>query len=383
MARFDVALHLIGEQNIPNYIAIKHLDAEKHILLATDKTKRVAQRLKASLIEYGARIVIEPIGNAFQLGELINQFTVLRQQFDEKQVALNVTGGTKLMAIALLHAFNEMKGCESFYVEAHDQNALISITKNKVLPLEPCFEDAKTFVSLQSPELLSRYKDRRPSEAELAVACELRKFAVGKLNADAFFFAEMVKKYRWNKLGKENYAEITKKVDSLKKKYFKEEEKRTDIETLENELGQEAFWRFLAGRWFEVYTYNLFQKFSDVSKQKVRGLRLSVPIFYENKEVKRQERQELDLAYTDGFAFYVIECKARREITQDDVQKLENNVWRYGGTFGRGVLVSAYQQQDAILDRIETSPNVMLVHGDDVECLEAALLNWHPGVWQQ
>ena len=302
MARFDVALHLIGEQNIPNYIAIKHLDAEKHILLATDKTKRVAQRLKASLIEYGARIVIEPIGNAFQLGELINQFTVLRQQFDEKQVALNVTGGTKLMAIALLHAFNEMKGCESFYVEAHDQNALISITKNKVLPLEPCFEDAKTFVSLQSPELLSRYKDRRPSEAELAVACELRKVPAGKLNADMFFFAEKVGKHRRNG----DYAEITKKVDSLKQEYFKENEKRTDIEILEQELEQEAFWRFLAGRWFEVYTYNLFQKFSDEYKQKVRGLRLSVPVFYEDKEFKRQERQELDLAYTDGFAFYAI-----------------------------------------------------------------------------
>ena len=47
------------------------------------------------------------------------------------------------------------------------------------------------------------------------------------------------------------------------------------------------------------------------------------------------------------------------------------------------MLLSAYPQRGAILDRIETSSNVMLVHGHDLEYLEEALLNWHPGVWQQ
>jgi hypothetical protein len=377
-----VALHLIGEQNIPNYIAIKHLDAETHILLATKKMADVAKRLKGSLIEYGPRIVIEDVADAFQLGGLIAQFTTLRQRYEGKRIALNVTGGTKLMAIALLHAFYEMKGRESFYVEAHGRNELISITKNKELPLAPCFEDAKTFVSLQTPELLSRYKDRRPSETEFAVARELRKINVDVLKRFAFFFSEIVDKYCHNRLGKEDKEAIAKKIDELRCR-LPFEEAKDDFDILAEELGQELFWRFIAGRWFEVYVYEIIKKSGNALLQKMRGLRLNVPVFYENKEAQRQDRQELDLAYTDGFALCAIECKARKDISQEEVQKLENNVLRYGGTFGQGVLVSAYEQGEAIVERVKTSKNVMLVHGKDVEHLKEALLNWQPGVWMR
>lgn len=375
MAQFDVALHLIGAQNIPNYVAIKHLDADQHVLLTTGEMTETAKRLKGSLIEYGTRITIEDVADAFQLGGLISQFTTLRQRYEGKRIALNVTGGTKLMAIALLHAFYEMKGRESFYIEAHNRNELISITRNKVLPLEPCFEDAKTFVSLQTPEVLSRYKDRRPSEAELAVARELRKIKKEDVQPFVSFFAKLAK-YQNEK----DLKLASKKVNELKG-LLSSEEAKADFEILEEELERVMFWRFLGGVWFEVYTYDLFQNFSDALSSKVRGLRLSVPIFYEGQEIKKRERQELDLAYTDGFALCAIECKCREDVAQEDVQKLENNVLRYGGTFGRGVLLSAYHQERAIVERVKTSKNVMLVHGKDVEHLEEALLNWCPGVW--
>lgn len=380
MAQFDVALHLIGAQNIPNYVAIKHLDADQHVLLTTGEMTETAKRLKGSLIEYGTRITIEDVADAFQLGGLISQFTTLRQRYEGKRIALNVTGGTKLMAIALLHAFYEMKGRESFYIEAHNRNELISITKNKVLPLEPCFEDAKTFVSLQSPELLSRFKDRRPGEAELAVARELRQIHVNRLKDYTHFFSQAVNNYRANKLGKEDYEAIAQKTDEVRM-LLPSEESQTDFDILKDELSQEQFWGFLGGHWFEVYTYDLFQNCSESLKQRVRGLRLGVPVYYKDKEAKKEERQELDLAYTDGFALWAIECKARTQIPQEDVLKVENNVLRYGGTFGRGVLVSAYKQKEKVLERMKTSKNVMLVHGKDVEHLEEALLNWHPGVW--
>lgn len=375
MAQFDVALHLIGAQNIPNYVAIKHLDADQHVLLTTGEMTETAKRLKGSLIEYGTRITIEDVVDAFQLGGLISQFTTLRQRYEGKRIALNVTGGTKLMAIALLHAFYEMKGRESFYIEAHNRNELISITKNNVLPLEPCFEDAKTFVSLQTPEVLSRYKDRRPSEAELAVARELRKIKKEDVQPFVSFFAKLAK-YQNEK----DLKLASKKVNELKG-LLSSEEAKADFEILEEELERVMFWRFLGGVWFEVYTYDLFQNFSDAPSSKVRGLRLSVPIFYEGQEIKKRERQELDLAYTDGFALCAIECKCREDVAQEDIQKLENNVLRYGGTFGRGVLLSAYHQEGAIVERVKTSKNVMLVHGKDVEHLEEALLNWCPGVW--
>ena len=382
MALFDVALHLIGGQNIPNYIAIKHLDAEKHILLTTGEMMEVAKRLKGSLIEYGSRIVIEGVDDAFHLDGLIHQFTTLRQRYEGKRVALNVTGGTKLMALMLLHAFYEMKGRESFYIEAHNRNELISITKNKVLPLAPCFEDANTFVSLQSLELLSRYKDRRPGEAELAVARELRKIRVEVLKDYTHFFAGVLDKYRRarGKLGKEDYEGIAQKTNGVRA-LFSSEESKTDFDILKDELSQEMLWGFLGGRWFEAYTYGLFQSFSEAAKQKVRGLRLGVPVYYKDKEAEKKERQELDLAYTDGFALWAIECKARKQVDQEDILKVESNVLRYGGTFGRGVLVSAYKQSEKVLERMKTSKNVMLVHGEDVEHLEEALLNWHPGVW--
>ena len=375
MKPFDIALHLIGEQNIPNYIAIRHLDAKQHLLLATEKTAAIAKRLRYSLTEYDIKTQL--IGDAFQMKSLIEVFSALRKNYEGKRIALNVTGGTKLMAIALLHVFTNMPNRESFYIEAHERKELVHITKNKVEPLKPCFETVRAFITLQSDDHLSRSKDIFPSETECSLAKAFRKYPhkeVQHIVAD--FGALLQDKKKRTVIPEQKRIECEVKAFKL----LDNSTEKTELQKLKDRLTQEDFWRFLAGKWFEIYTYSCLQNASCL-REKIRNLRLNVPLFFGETE---DEKQEFDLLYTDGFHLYILECKCKWLIKQEDIQKLENLTQRYGGVFGRGVLISAVEQTDQnIRERISSSRNIILVDGARVERLATALQQWRPGCFME
>ena len=369
MAQFDVALHLIGEQNIPNYIAIHHLDAAKHVLLATEKTIPVAKRLCRVLGEE-VNVDVQQI-EAFDVKSLKAAFTLLMQMLQGKRVVANVTGGTKPMAILLTQALATLKDVEISYVETGEKKELISLSFDIARPLCPCISDIQTFVALQRDNPLS---EERPAPS--TVEYRLSKNLWSERNREGF-------QWKVNEFAKLASERKNKRLEKFESEYehFKGvlagSQAEQDLSTYYSDMRGDLhrLCEFLGGKWFEVYVYTQLIESKKLMKQ-ARDLRMNVRLLSEDSKTK--DHQELDLAYTDAYYLYILECKSGN-VTQEDVQKLENNVRNYGGTYGRGVLITAKEQESFVLERIKNTRNVMLVDGSRVANLVNALQNWKAG----
>ncbi len=369
MARFDVALHLIGEQNIPNYIAIKHLDAEKHILLATNKTEAVAKRLQRVL---PAEIVTEIFSiEAFNVKLLKERFFELLTMLQGKRIVANITGGTKPMAVLLAQALTVLNDVEICYVETGERKELISFSSEATTSLNPCIADVKTLVALQRDNPIAE-ENYLPATLEYRLSKSL-------------WASREKKDFQWcvSKFAKLADKRGGHRLEEVKKEYhhFKGllsgTQAEQDLASLYDEINGNLhrFCEFLGGKWFEVFTYTQLRESKKLQKV-IKDLRMNVRLLSEDSKTK--DHQELDLAYTDSYYLYILECKSG-DVTQEDVQKLENNVRNYGGTYGRGVLITLKEQEGTVLERIRNSRHIMLVDGARVERLPEALLQWKAG----
>lgn len=86
---------LVGEQPLPALLVSRHVDPERTVLLHTEHTRRVAQRLEELIPQAELLCLEEP----YDLGHL--RGSVLRALRDGEETVFDLTGGTKPMALAL------------------------------------------------------------------------------------------------------------------------------------------------------------------------------------------------------------------------------------------------------------------------------------------
>lgn len=104
------------------------------------------------------------------------------------------------------------------------------------------------------------------------------------------------------------------------------------------------FAKYISGGWFEDYVYLQCKPYEDSGV--IKDLRLNVKLKFEEQNsfshpTAGVDFNELDIAFTDGYSLYIVECKAGN-VTQDHVMKLQNLVRFYGGVEGRGILASCF-----------------------------------------
>ena len=132
---------------------------------------------------------------------------------------------------------------------------------------------------------------------------------------------------------------------------------------------------YFTGGWLEEHGYALLyplKKKGLLADIRI-GLRTSIPTSSNNQgKTKKAETlyQELDLCYTDGHEFYVVECKSG-SVKQEAIQKLENIVRKYGGVHARGIISSCFPPDPTNQERIDNTPT--LSHAYPEELTDRAL----------
>ena len=111
-------LCLVSDQTMPNFLPVLNeaLRPECVTLVVTPQKAGQAACLKACLTERGVRVEELPIENATDLTALTDRFVDWIAAHENEDIVLNVTGGTKPMAIAAQEAFR-MAGKPVFYVD--------------------------------------------------------------------------------------------------------------------------------------------------------------------------------------------------------------------------------------------------------------------------
>lgn len=385
---FDIACHLIGDQPIPNYLAIKEIPANLHILFATTQTKRVAERLQAELAEETHITHV----SAFGLQDLEEKFAVLKEQVATKnyRIALNLTGGTKPMAIKLLQALESYENKEVFYIESFPNKQLLSFRTNEATDITTTIDDVKTFVSLHSTYNATPRTDYTPQEGEVAeVIWKLRNNK--KEQKD---FKKHLTKFA-NCLDKKDEAERKKEARSCWNAFLSEfynhrapifDPNRLLEAFLEPKMasGYEDFiCTYLGGGWFESLIYSRLAAHPEFQNGHYRDLQINTTLKGAASDI-----QEFDISFTDGTYLYIIECKSGR-VTQEHVQTLKNLTTDYGGAFGRGILCSANFINDkgpintTLRERFTSNlnRNIMLVSGFDIDRIVDAIQHWKRGIY--
>lgn len=105
--KYDVHFCLISDQAAPSLLPILDPDfkPKEAVFLVSDKMKSNAEALANVFKEKNVKVTLVRIENIYDFHEMENCFIEQIDQFDGQNIALNVTGGTKLMAIVAQNTF--------------------------------------------------------------------------------------------------------------------------------------------------------------------------------------------------------------------------------------------------------------------------------------
>ena len=119
-------INLIGEQPIPNLLPVLHLKPTETFILYTDKTKNVGNRLINLLNKYpecttdARKVKVDP----YNFNSLINILTDILSFNKTKEYIFNITGGTKLMSIALFQ-YAIQNNSEAIYLQSENNKSIL------------------------------------------------------------------------------------------------------------------------------------------------------------------------------------------------------------------------------------------------------------------
>ncbi|MEG2075885.1 MAG: DUF1887 family CARF protein [Victivallaceae bacterium] len=337
MKKFNEHIILVSGQMIPNVTPImdKRYRPKKVTLCVTDQMKGQGEILEKFFKKYQIATEIFPIGNALDYDSLLNRFEELADKRVDGagEVAVNLTGGTKLMTLAASQILNLMY---LFYVTGYNMILPVMPPKNseKELP-----EELQTVMKLSDFFAIHGYKVTKSqrtiniSEAEKKLFEYL--FKDPKLHAEAIKIVNaLAVQGTANNLCVHAENAIPDKVFELLE-LFQAAGKISYYDDRKVTFTDEAARRYCNGIWLEDYLY--YQLTLLNKKIKLQDLAGSLEI-----EGVDGARNEIDAAFICNNTVYLVECKTAN-LQQDRaapvLYKLDS-IKGIPGNLTKGILVS-------------------------------------------
>jgi len=346
---YDLIIHLLGEQSLPVYFGVKQFSTKNQVFLTTQQYKSKASRLAKA-----AGLSTSPIVVADPFNPIDTEKAILKAAAEAgpgAKIAINTTGGTKLMFAGALTACWQ-GGFDPFYFEIKGHN-IIFLRDGSRQPFVGVnsvqdFISAADFALISDGTLDSNHADYE------ATTCDMWEYReeLAKLYSTFDFRSHgSLPKYQLNSTpfnfswGKNNRASF----DGHKTAQLV-------LNGVEYDVPHNEYFKFLSGGWLEEYVYSLLLPL--VEEGLIKDIRIGLEIGYpiDPKSGKPQNRQstaqEFDCAFTDGNRLWVIECKAGG-VFQEHIQKLENNLRNYGGVAAKGLLATSFELRPPDKKRVD------------------------------
>jgi hypothetical protein len=138
MSRYNTHLCLVSTQATPNLLPVLDEDwrPRRVVLACSAQMKSAAQSLRSVIQTKGGGIVVDLLNlpDAYDYAALSDAFLNFIAEQAEEDIALNVTGGTKLMAVAAQEVFRSVDK-PVFYVNVESDQVLVLGEKSASHPL--------------------------------------------------------------------------------------------------------------------------------------------------------------------------------------------------------------------------------------------------------
>ena len=377
MQKYDIHVCLVSDQAAPNLLPI--LDSEfkpqkaVFVVSTKDEIKEKANSLKLAFKQNDIDVDILELSNEFDFQSMETELFDLLSSYENENIALNVTGGTKLMAIAAQNVFSGVKPI--FYINTNKEEIIfISKENDKHIPVQKLNTKTliNTYLSSYGVSVLKNKDDFNFYKLGVFTERFVRrqedyKDIISKLNLLAFNAS--------NSKLETNFTNYSNDLKLILEDLADEDLVRLngDIVDFKNEQTRS----FLNGNWLEYFTYKQANSIADVidADWNVEVVNSK----YEKNKVG--VNNELDVIFMAKNKCHIIECKTINFENTENKDKLQsyldklNSLKGYGGSLTRFCLVSFYAIPQNIKRRAEKD-NIEIIDDYRIKNLKERIQSW-------
>lgn len=386
MQKYDIHVCLVSAQAAPNLLPI--LDSafkpKKAIFLVSKTMKQRAEYLAKTFEKLNVKVKLKNISDEFNFGLMEDEIFKLVEEYENESIALNVTGGTKLMSIAAENAFSAL-GKPIFYIDT-DSNHILFISKNEEQKWLPNLEmKAKNkidiYLSAYGSTVLSTQNPIERKKYLPAIEPFIKNYdnytqVIPLLNLHATLSQSNGYKSEYTKDNKK-----TGKLDELLL--------GLDYQGLLNYDGQTIDFKnreiktFLNGGWLEDYTYFQLKEIANI-EDIACGADVANPKFKLGKNEYSSEnkgnKNEFDIVFMAKNKLHIIECKTQLMdknggVKADDILYKLETLKDYGGLMTKKCLVSYFEVPEQVKNRANFL-NIEIIQGKDLQRLKSKIQEW-------
>jgi len=370
----NVHVMLVSAQAAPNLLAAldPDLKPQEAVLLVSGKMQARADALEAVLKEAGVRTARVPLEDEHDFARLENALLDVASRRDGDAVALNVTGGTKLMALAA-QSVAQAAGWPVFYVDVDTDEVIWLGPQGKRQKLNQHLRLRHYLLGygFQLPDDISRPQPNRKYEA-------LRRTLVAQVGC----LEQPLSQLNWLAQQAEDRGQLEIAITPELRdchhleallRHFEE----ACVLAVRNDrlcFSDDDARTFAKGGWLEHHVYSTVSSLSGPLEIRDKAANLVV---VDGAGVKN----ELDVAFLARNRLFAIECKTARmdrpeaPKANDTLYKLSEVCRRVGGVGTRGMLVSYRPLRDAE-KRLAKALSIEIVCSTDLVRLDEKLKGW-------
>lgn len=365
---------LISAQPIPNLLPLFLEKPDKAVFLVSPQMSDQADRLEKVLKPCGIQIETRKI-SAYDFEQALGACQAVLSETHPAPLTLNVTGGTKIAALAAFQAFF-FDNQRTIYCDTDSHRLLTLAPQSGEQSLLENLISVRDYLTAYGTPPITDGKpptggeSRRPHLAALAKLLVENEDLLSKLNSAVDKEKKDYATVSLNALGKQ--AEELASLLAACEVASLVGGNSINIKNKEMKF-------FCAGGWLEEYTYEMVRRLG------IKGLDLTmnVKVQWEEGKGNRQTENEFDILFTHHNQLHLISCKASNPERQsasgskltEALNELDTLKDRVGGLFGKGMLVSARRLRDEDRERAKKM-RIELVDGREVLRLNERLKTW-------
>lgn len=391
MQKYDIHVCLVSGQAAPNLLPVldENFKPKQVILLTSQKMKNASEHLAKVLEKKQIKAKIELLKDEFNFGEMEEQIIHLAEAFDEQSIAVNITGGTKLMSIATQSAFS-LIGKPIFYVDT-DTNRILFISKDENGCYIPSVEmnvknDLDTYLSAYGGEVLSR-GNFQTTEKYLPIVSSFIKqydnYEAGIPLLNVFGHSSKSKEYKYVLNREDKYHKRWGYINKILSELHSADV--IDYQGDEVNFRNYNIFSLLTGGWLEDYAYSEIKSIKHIQDIAI-NVNVANAKYQKNKSENSPEnkgnKNEFDIAFLAKNKLHIVECKtqlmdkhhADGAKADDILYKLET-IKDYGGFMTKKCLVSYFEVSEAVKNRAK-SLNIEIIQGKDIQRLKTKIQEW-------
>lgn len=386
MQKYDIHVCLVSAQAAPNLLPI--LDSEfkpkKAIFLVSKAMKQRAEYLAKTFEKLNVKVELKNISDEFNFGLMEDEIFKLVEEYENESIALNVTGGTKLMSIAAENAFSAL-GKPIFYIDT-DSNQILFISKDEDQKWLPNLEmKAKNKIDIYLSAYGSTVLTTQDPNARKEYLPAIEPFIKHYDNYTQLIpMLNMHATLSQSNGYKSEYTKANPKINKINELFL-----GLDYQGLVNYDGQQIDFKnkeiktFLNGGWLEDYTYFQLKEIANI-EDIACGADVANPKFKLGKNEYSSEnkgnKNEFDIVFMAKNKLHIIECKTQLMdknggIKADDILYKLETLKDYGGLMTKKCLVSYFEVPEQVKNRANFL-NIEIIQGKDLQRLKSKIQEW-------